>query len=197
MGKRRVAVVAAAVAVLAAAGLTIGVLTSGGTPFEKAPKPVLGQSLHPLKVFAVADRVTTLHPEARPGERVFPATTGIHPLIVNNKLVITLHVDYVRVIPSQDGWRMVLSAPEGAFFNGETMGTHRYVTLVEGKPIFLLPLFELNGPPITAADETQFVLGGWRQWSSQDDALRVARSLTTSVTIAQCTTEQVEKFRCS
>jgi hypothetical protein len=196
---RRIAAVVAAVVVLAAAGVTIGVLASGGgTPFDKVPTPVLGQSLHPIDVYQRVPELPTPHPKIHSGQRELPPITGINPVVIISKPVIALHVDYARVIPSSAGsWRMNIAASEGSFFNGATVGHYSFVVVIDGKPLALFPLYELNGPAVTSADAVQYVLGGWAQWPTQADALAVAHYLTTSVTVANCTAAQIDKLRCA
>jgi hypothetical protein len=197
---KRIAAGAAALVVLAAVGVTVGVVGSaGGTPYDKPPKLVLGRSVHPLVIFERANRmIATPHPTLGPHERELPPISGINPIVINRKPVISLHVDYARVIPSFGGsWRMNLAAREGTFFNGTTMRGHAYVAVIAGQAYQLFPLFVMNGPPVTEADEVQFAFGRPTQWPTEADALKMARSLTTSVTVASCTTAQVEKYRCS
>ncbi|MGN6474212.1 MAG: hypothetical protein ACTHK4_11280 [Mycobacteriales bacterium] len=170
---------------------------SSGTPFVKPPKPVQGKSLRPLVVYQRTSPTlaTTPHPKIGRGERALPPIRGINPVIVKRKPVISLHVEYARVAPfGGGGWRIALLVQEGSFFNGATMGAPADVTVIGGKATFLFPMYEVNGPPVTAADEPQFMLG--LQWATEATALAVARSFTTSVTVAHCTQKQIDKYRC-
>jgi hypothetical protein len=186
---RRTTAIALAAIALVAGGTVAGVVaTSGGTPFERAPKPVLGRSLRPLEVYERAPIGTTT---VGRGQRAVPIQGGLPqtpPIIVERRPVIALSVDYARVLPSADGWRISFAAPESDVFNQHSGYGHAFVLLIGGKATYVefWPYWGVN-----------YLIGVRDEWPRLADALALARSWTTSVTVARCTQAQITKYRCT
>lgn len=189
MTRARVGLAAAVVVVGAAVTAVVLAATGGGVPLEKAPTPVLGK---PLKSLVVYQRPRQLTHTPGPGERAIPALPGRTsfglPAIVKKKPVLSLHVDYARVIPYDQGWRIFFDAEEASAFNDHTAFGNAYVVLIGGRATNLL--FISDAP-------VHYGIGFTGQWPTKAAALAVAKSLTTSVTVAECTKAQIDSYKCT
>jgi hypothetical protein len=189
MTRRRKIAAAVALSAVAVAGAVAGIVaaTGGGTPVTRAPRPALGQSLKPLPVY---QRPRRLARTPRPDERAVPVLSGSGSVttVVRKQPVITLHVDYARVIPYDGGWRITFDAQESDAFNERATFPDTFVVLVDGKATNLL---------FDAHDGVNYEIGGKGEFPTLPEALAVAKSLTSSVTIARCTQDQIEQYKCA
>jgi hypothetical protein len=172
---------------LAGAGVALGlVLTHGQHASLMPPKAVLGQSLQPLAVYQrlpVAQRPG----RARPGEMTVaklgqPGTTDV----LRTAPVASLHVQYAHVRPIGGHWQIEFIAPDPGL--RPTAGK-AFDVLLDGKAITLFPL---EG----SFDGTNFSIGAQANWLTSTKAVAVAKSLTTSVTVAHCSASDIDANEC-
>ena len=182
--RRAVATVAAG-AVLAAVGVVLAV-AGGQSEAPRPPKPVLGQAREPLAIHRVVSRDPSRR--IRPGEMRVPrlGVTG-STSIVRSHTAVTLHVQYAHVRPVVGHWQVAFIAPEAKTFTMDSRHGH-YEAVVDGEG---MTLFFVGG----SADGTNFGVGGGTTLT-KDEAVALARSLTTSVTVAQCTPEAIAANTC-
>jgi hypothetical protein len=176
-------VVLAAATVAVALGLHVG-RGQGAAP--QPPKAVLGQALEPLAIYKVVPRESTR--PLRPGEMRVPrlGVPGATSILRSHRTV-ALHVQYAHVRPVGGHWQVEFIAPEATTFNLDSKHGH-YQAVVDGKGLIL---FFIGG----SADGTNFGFGGGTTLTKAK-AVALAKSLTTSVTVAQCTQAAIAASIC-
>jgi hypothetical protein len=180
--RRRVLTAAVALA-LGAAGVVVGVTTSGGDAPVGPPRPVLGEARAALAVY----RLLGPSDANRPGQRTVPelGRPG-HEVRLAATPTTRLQVRYARVRPVAGHWQIELIAPEGADFNRHAVGGGSYDVVVDGGALRLF-----------FSDDTNFAIGAGAGWTSPDAAVALARSLTTSVTVAHCSPTAIAANECA
>lgn len=175
--------------VLAATAALVGFVASRShNEAVRPPKAVLGESLLPLAVYRVA--LGANPDKIRKGEKVVPELGRAgHSTVLQSSPVTTLHVRYAHVRPVLGHWQIELIAPEGATFNAHSTQGRFFDVLIDGKA---LTLFFLEG----GSDGTNFGIGAGANWLDQGQAVAVARTLTTSVTVAQCSQAEIASNEC-
>lgn len=176
--------------VLLAAGVLVGVVASKSHNLAtRPPKAVLGQPLLPLAVYGVvlgADP-TKVHKD----EKAVPEMGRLgHSTVLKATPVIDLHVRYAHVRPVRGHWQIEFLAPEAATFNVHTTQGKFFDVLIGGKA---LTLFFVVG----SSDGTNFGIGAGANWLSQEQATAVARTLTSSVSVAHCSNSAIDANECS
>jgi len=170
--------VAALAAVLAAGGSVGGYLTTRAeSTAHAAHHVVLGQSLTPLPVYRAyrfgAD-VGTIH--ATRDQRTFTyAGQAGRVTLTQRRPTIGLHVRYAHVRTVAGRWQIELTATEGHAFrqdNGEF-----YAAVIDGKAFTLFFVYGSD-------DGTNFAIGAGPNGISRTEAIGIARSLTTNVTVS-------------
>jgi hypothetical protein len=180
-------VLALAVAVSAVA---VGVVAGHGRHDPvRPPKAVLGHSLLPLAVYRVAVGADPAH--LHQGQRLVPdmGRAG-HSTVVQRSPVTALHVTYARVRPVRGHWQIEFLAPEGATFNAQSTQGAFYDVVINGKA---LTLFFLVG----SADGTDFGIGAGADRLTEERAVAVARTLTSSVSVAHCSQSAIDANECA
>lgn len=187
-GRRRLAGSAVAAAVLATSGIGAAVLFSGGDTSVRQPQPVLGRSLQPLAVHRVVPRNPR---HAGAGDRLVP-DIGRPGRTVRLRATptIRLHVRYARVRPVAGHWLIEFTAPVGGGFDLASTTGKLYDVLIAGGAT---PLLFVEG----SSDGTDFSIGAGPTFMTRAEALALARSLTTSVTVARCSPSAVEANECA
>jgi hypothetical protein len=183
------ALAAAACIVLAGTGVAVGVVAAHGHKANlQPPKAVLGRSLHQLAVY---QRVTGTQPaHAKAGQMTVPGLGQPgHSTALRSMPVTNLHVQYAHVRPVVGHWEIEFIAPEGGPFNLRSTSGKSFDVLVDGKA---LSLFFVEG----SSDGTNFAIGGGANWLTAAPAVAVARSLTTSVTVAHCSQSAIDANEC-
>ena len=179
---------ASAAVVLAGAGVTLGVLlTHGQQSSLMPPKAVLGESLRPLAVYQ------RLPIAAQPGHRAKAGDMTRSKLgqpghfdVLRAAPVTSLHVQYAHVRPVDGHWQIEFIAPDGLT---PTPGKG-FDVLVHGQA---LTLFTVKG----SFDGTNYAIGPQANWLTAAQAVAVAKSLTTSVTVAHCSQAAIAANECA
>jgi hypothetical protein len=172
---------------LAGAGVALGlVLTHGQRSSLMPPNAVLGQSLRPLVVYQwlpIAPQAGRAHA----GEMTVPrlGQPGRDD-VLRTVPVGNLHVQYARVRPVLGHWQIEFIAPDTGL--QPTAGNH-FDVLLDGKALTLLPL---EG----SLDGTNFSIGAQANWLTSTQAAAVAKSFTTSVTVAHCSRTDIDANEC-
>lgn len=183
-------VIAALVAiVLAGTGITVGVVATHGQKKDlEPPKAVMGQSLHPLAVYQRVSGTPSAH--ANTGQMTVPGMGQPgRSMVLRSQPAATLHVQYAHVRPVVGRWEIEFIAPEGESFNLQATSGKSFDVLVDGKA---LTLFFVEG----SFDGTNFAIGAGANGLSSHQAVAIARSLTTSVTVAHCTQSAINANEC-
>jgi hypothetical protein len=183
------ALAVAACIVLAGTGVAVGVIAAHGQKANlQPPKAVLGQSIQPLAVY---ERVTGTQPaHAKAGQMTVPGLGRPgHSTALLTRPVTNLHVQYAHVRPVVGHWQIQFIAPEGGPFNLRSTSGTSFDVLVDGKA---LTLFFVEG----SSDGSNFAIGAEANWLSSAQAVAVARSLTTSVTVAHCSQSAIDANEC-
>ena len=178
------AVAASAAVVLAGAGVALGLaLTHGQHSSLMPPKAVLGQSLRPLAVYQWLPTAPTAG-RAPAGEMTVPRLGQPGKADVLRTVPVgNLHVQYARVRPVLGHWQIMFVAS-----GLRPAGKHLDV-LLGGKA---LTLFPVTG----SFDGTNFAIGVQANWLTSAPAVAVAKSLTTSVTVAHCSQSDIDANEC-
>jgi hypothetical protein len=187
--RRRVVAAVTAGAVLAAATVAVALglhVDRGQGAAPQPPKALLGKALEPLAIHKVVPGEPTR--PLRPGEMRMPrlGVPGATSILLSRRTV-TLHVQYAHVRPVGGHWQVEFVAPEATTFNIDSRHGH-YEAVVDGKGLIL---FFVGG----SADGTNFGFGGGTTLTKAK-AVALAKSLTTSVTVAQCTQAAITANNC-
>lgn len=191
---RRIAGPVTAVAILVGAAVAAAFVVAPHTgehpgPADRVPEPVLGSALAPLNLHAVVSRFPDR--DARPGElRVTGLGQPDQATILAATADVALHVRYARVRPVGTRWHIDILAPEAATFNLAAARGRSYEAVVGTGSLAVL--FTPDSP-----DGTNYDLIGGVPGLTQDQATRIARSLTTSVAVSQCTQADITANRCA
>ena len=179
-----VAGLAVAVAAVSFAAMT----SSGHEPRSPHPAVVLGTSRAPLPVHRVISR-GTVH-AVTPGQRLVPVLGQPgRQVLVRARPAVDLHVRYVHVRPVAGNWQLEMVATEGSEFTMAATRGRSYEALVDGRG---LPLFFVSGN----ADGANFGIGGGVSLT-ESQAVAIASSLTTRVTVAHCTPAAIADNMCA
>jgi hypothetical protein len=139
---------------------------------------ILGQALHPLTVYrteVTGQQASQAHPSA--SQQVLPLFGAPGRVtLASREPSLSLHVRYAHVRPVLGGWQIEFTASEGSTFNSASTQGQFYAVEVDGQALVLF--FSLGSD-----DGTQFAIGGGPNGLSRDQAIALAKSLTTAVHI--------------
>lgn len=189
-GRRRVWVLATGALVLALAGTGLAVGISATREHAGAlrlPKAVLGEPLRPLMVY----QRLTVEP-TRPGSGAVAIPTMGQPgrtLLLQKRPAAQLHVRYAHVRPVVGHWQIEFVAAEPAELARQSEQGKSFDAVVDGHA---LSLFTVEG----SSDGTNFAIGAGANWLSPSEAAGLARSLTSSVTVARCSQAAIATNEC-
>jgi hypothetical protein len=185
-------VAASVVVVLVAAGVASGLVaathrhhTDGVSP----PVPVLGSALTPLALYPV---VSERGARVMVGEMVVaPAGRPGRTAVLRTEPVTDLHVRYAHVRPvGGDHWQVELLAP-GAIVDSPSSARPQLLdSVLDGQAY---PV----GTVVGSSDGTNFFIRGGPCGMTEAQATSLARSLTTSVTVADCSAAQIAANECT
>jgi hypothetical protein len=177
-GSRGVAALVAIV-VLVASGATAGIVLSRHHAPAAHQAVVLGHALQPLPIYRriqIGGNGATATPRTRSwpfSEIAGPGHTAVTPA----KPLLSLHVQYADVRLVLHSWNIELVAPEGRTFNIAVAHGRSFVAVVDGRALEML---FVQG----SDDGTNFAIGAGPNVLTRDQAITIAQSLTTRVTVS-------------
>jgi hypothetical protein len=177
-GSRRIAALVTIV-VLAVSGATTGIVLSRHQAPAAQHAVVLGHSIQPLPIYRRIEFATT-DAATSPRRRSWPFAVIASPdrtAVTPAKPLLSLHVQYAYVRTVRHSWTIQLVAPEGRTFNVDAAHGRSFVAVVNGQALELL---FVQG----SDDGTNFAIGTGPSVLTRDQAVIIAKSLTTRVRVS-------------
>jgi hypothetical protein len=186
---RRQTIALVAALVVTMAGATLAAVEWTGHPSPSRHRAVvLGAAREPLAVHRVITRAPAS--AAADGQRLVPLLTQPgRQVLVESHPAVSLHVRYAHVRPVGGNWQVEMVAAEGTEFTMDAARGRSYDVVIHGRA---LTLFFVSGNP----DGATFAIGGGASLT-ESEAVALAKSLTTQVSVARCTAAAIAANMCA